>query len=270
MRSRNRGAIPTDIADLIDELDDIERRLGILEAPAGEALSSTVAKLQNLVANIQAQLDAWTATRYTNSAIDALIATRAPTSHTHNQSDISGTWDKGVSTGSGITGGSLTSTGTISAAGAAFFVNAYNTDLTGTRRTAWLQNDGRLGYASSSRDAKTSISPADLDVLAKIADVDIFSFIYRAELTKRTNARINDGVDYVPRREWGVMAEDLDAAGLGFFVYYDEAGKPLGVEYPMLVIALLALAKRNRSTIADLDSRLKKIEASAVFLRLGL
>lgn len=73
MRSSRQGAIPSPIGGLIDDLNDIKRRLSILEAPSGEALSSTVAKLQALVADIQAQLDAWAADRWTNAQIDARI-----------------------------------------------------------------------------------------------------------------------------------------------------------------------------------------------------
>ncbi|WP_194411419.1 hypothetical protein [Microbacterium cremeum] len=51
MRSSRVGAIPSEIGELIDDLDDIFRRLRILEAPSGESLASTVAKLQALVAN---------------------------------------------------------------------------------------------------------------------------------------------------------------------------------------------------------------------------
>lgn len=73
MRSSRQGAIPSELGDLIDELDDIQRRLRILEAPSGESLGNTVAKLSALVADIQAQLDAWAADRWTNAQIDARI-----------------------------------------------------------------------------------------------------------------------------------------------------------------------------------------------------
>lgn len=73
-RSSRQGAIPSDIGDIVDELADIRRRLDTVEAPSGEALSSTVAKLEGLIGDIQAQLDAYNASRYTNAQIDAAIA----------------------------------------------------------------------------------------------------------------------------------------------------------------------------------------------------
>ncbi|MGW9627631.1 hypothetical protein [Microbacterium sp. NPDC055521] len=72
-RSSRQGAIPSELGDLIDELDDVQRRLRILEAPSGEALGNTVAKLAALVADIQAQLDAWAAGRRTDAQTDAII-----------------------------------------------------------------------------------------------------------------------------------------------------------------------------------------------------
>lgn len=49
MRNSRQGALPTDLGGLIDALDDFERRLRTLEAPSGENLSATVARLQGLV-----------------------------------------------------------------------------------------------------------------------------------------------------------------------------------------------------------------------------
>lgn len=249
MRSSRQGRIPSELADLVDELDDIQRRLRILEAPSAEALGNTVAKLSALVADIQAELDAYLAGRYTNAQIDAKDAARAPLVHTHDQSQVTGTWDKGVATGAGI-----------SASGAILFPNAYATDITWTRRTGWWGNDGRAGYASSSRTKKTSIRPADEKALLALLDVDIFDFIYRAEIRRRTSKRINEGVDYVPDRELGLMAEDLDAAGLGFFVYHDDDGNAEGIEYGMLTIALLAIAREQRAELDALGERVDEIE----------
>lgn len=45
MRSSRQGAIPSELGDLIDELRNHENRLRTLEAPSGESLSSSVAKL---------------------------------------------------------------------------------------------------------------------------------------------------------------------------------------------------------------------------------
>ncbi len=228
MRSSRQGAIPSELGWLIDELDGFSERLRTLEAPSGESLSSTVAKLQALVANIQAQLDAWTSTRYTNPTIDAkdaaVVAQIQPAIN-------------------------ATLAGNVSIGGEFRAPNAYNFDITYTRRTAWWGNDGRAGYASSSRRKKTAIRPADESQLLALLDVEPKTFRYRAEILRRTALRINAGEDYVPPVELGLIAEELDEAGLGFFVYHDEAGTPEGIEYGMLTVALLAIARRQRDEI---------------------
>lgn len=234
MRSANQGAIPSELGDLIDRLNDYEERLRTLEAPSGEALSSTVAKLQALVANIQAQLDAWVAGRWDNATIDARIA--APPF-------------------------SVSVAGNISTSGFLFTPAGYGFDITYTRRTAWLGNDGRLGYASSSRDKKTSIRDVDPARLAVLLDVDPKSFIYRAEIARRTHLRINDGIDYVPARELGFMAQDVHDAGLHEFVIYnDETGEPEGIEYGMLTVALLSIARGQRDELGEICRRLDLLE----------
>ncbi len=232
MRSSRQGAIPSELGWLVDELDEISARLRTLEAPSGESLSSTVAKLQALVADIQAQLDAWVAGRWTNAQITTQI-----------NNNIASTLAGNVSVG-----------------GIFYNVAAYNFDITYTRRTAWLGNDGRLGYASSSAKKKTSIQPADEDRLVRLLDIVPKSFLYRAEISRRTRLRINDGVDYVPAREIGLIAEELDAAGLHEFVIYDEEGEPEGIEYGMLVVALLAVDRAQRDEIRALAERVDRLE----------
>ncbi|CDK00705.1 hypothetical protein MIC448_320009 [Microbacterium sp. C448] len=49
MRNTRQGAIPSELGWLIDTLDGYEARLRTLEAPSGENLSATVARLQQLV-----------------------------------------------------------------------------------------------------------------------------------------------------------------------------------------------------------------------------
>lgn len=244
MRSSRQGAIPSELAWLIDELDGLADRLRLLEAPSGETLNSTVAKLQALVSNIQAQLDAYNASRYTNAQIDTLVAGRAPVSHTHDQAQITGTWDKPVNNG---TGGEVR-TGNLYASQAPGF------NITATRVTAWLQSsDGRLGTASSSRRFKAAIRPADEEAMLAILDVEPKTFYYREEIRRRTRERINAGADYTPPREVGFIAEELEALGLGWLTFRDAEGEMQGVEYVMAVVALLAVAR-------DQERRLRALE----------
>ncbi|MFC4137130.1 MULTISPECIES: hypothetical protein [unclassified Microbacterium] len=132
MRNGRNGALPSELGDLIDELDDVQRRLRILEAPSGEALGSTVAKLRALVTDIQAQLDAWAADRWTNAEIDARIDQKVAA------------YVASILAGNVSIGGALTVQGTVR------MPTVRGTDLTSAsnRVTVWQAGPGddRLGH----------------------------------------------------------------------------------------------------------------------------
>lgn len=127
MRNAGTGAIPSDIAWLIDTLDDYARRLGTLEAPSGEALSSTVAKLQALVANIEVTLADFIA-----NDVQTIVDTRVAIAIASYMS------------GSVSIGGSLFVNGQVT------MPSAFTTDLVplgGARTSLWVRDGGRLGHA---------------------------------------------------------------------------------------------------------------------------
>lgn len=130
MRTSRQGAIPSEIGSLIDDIDELFSRVQTLEAPSGEALSSTVAKLQALVADIQAQLDAWAAGRRTDAQTDLVIDQKIAAAIA------------AVLAGNVTIGGNLTVTGAVSMPG------ARGTDLSSApnRVNAWIAGDGRLGH----------------------------------------------------------------------------------------------------------------------------
>lgn len=127
-----RGTPPTELAPLIEELDEIDRRLGLLEAPTAEAAYQAVAKLRALIDNIQAQLDAWTATRWTNdqvqSAIDMKVAAYVAS----------------------VLAGNVSIGGALNVIGAVTMPGVRGTDLTSAanRVTVWQAgpSDNRLGH----------------------------------------------------------------------------------------------------------------------------
>lgn len=137
-----------DVARFGAELREIKRRLDLLEAPSGTQAFRTVAKLQALVEDIQAQLDAYMASRYTNAQIDALIDQKVAAA-------IAAAFAGNVSiTGSltvngAIAGASLSTGGSLTAGGAVTLPDVYNTDigsLGGARQTVWVREGGRIGH----------------------------------------------------------------------------------------------------------------------------
>ena len=144
----SQGSIPSELGWLVDMLDDYERRLRILEAPSGEALGNTVAKLAALVNDIQAQLDAWAATRWTNAQIAAEIDARV-------NAAIAAAFAGNVSiTGSltvngALAAASLSTAGALYAGGAVTLPDVYATNIVplgGGRFAAWVRDGGRLGH----------------------------------------------------------------------------------------------------------------------------
>ena len=238
MSNLRRGPLPSELGWLNDMLDDYAERLRKLEAPSGEALSNTVATLQGLVTDIQAQLDAYMAGKYTNSQIDAKDAAVAA----QIQPAINATLG-----------------GTVTIGGALLVPNAYNTDITWTRRTGWWGNDGRAGFASSAVEKKTAITPADIDADAVLDALKVREFYYRGAIRRRTALRINEGIDYVPERERGLLAHEVDEV-LPWLVYHDDEGHAEGVEYAMLSVALLAVAQQEREARRALEARVAKLE----------
>lgn len=233
-----------------ESLRALSERLSELELPTGTSVNSLVAQVQEAIADIGTTVEAWLdANAYTSAEIDAKVASPgaiAPTTVTAS--------------------GSVTSGGNVSIGGQLNCLDAYGFDITYTRRTAWWGNDGRAGYASSSRTKKTNIIPAEFDVAALLSVQD-YSFFYRAEIARRTQMRI-DGtdLDYRPKREFGLMAQDLDAAGFGAFVYHDAEGNPEGIEYSMLTVPLLATARVHDTQITELRADVTALAATVAAL----
>ena len=129
--------------------------------------------------------------------------------------------------------------------------NAYNNVFTsGSWRAVWVLSDGTMGTAQSIRAAKTDIVDADdyipVDALRKVKWC-----IYRMKDDKNKN--LDDAQPLV-----GMIADDLDENGLGFFCEYDEDGTLTGINYPMLGVAALRLAQQ----VADeLDALKAKVDA---------
>ena len=132
MGNSRRGPIPSELGWLIDALDGFEDRLKILESPSGETLGNTVEKMQILIANIQAQLDVWVASRYTNEEIEDLIDMKV------------------AAYVASILAGNVSIGGALNVVGAVTMPGVRGTDLTAAanRVTVWQAGptDNRLGH----------------------------------------------------------------------------------------------------------------------------
>lgn len=139
--------------------------------------------------------------------------------------------------------------------------NAYNNLFTsGQWRAAWVLSDGTMGTAQSIRAVKTDIVDAD-DYIPVEALRKVKWCVYRMKDDKNLN------LDNAQPRV-GMIADDMDENGLGFFCEYNDDGTLMGINYPMLGVAALRLAQQ----VADeLDALKAKVdELSSVTDKMGV
>lgn len=128
--------------------------------------------------------------------------------------------------------------------------NAYNNLFTsGQWRAAWILSDGTMGTAQSIRAVKTDIVDAD-DYIPVEALRKVKWCVYRMKDDKNLN--LDDSRPMV-----GMIADDMDENGLGFFCEYDADGTLVGINYPLLGVAALRLAQQVAD---DLDALKAKVD----------
>lgn len=126
------------------------------------------------------------------------------------------------------------------------------------RKTVYCGFTGVLGVDCSKRDSVTDVADGDafvsVDALRRVK--------WRVYLlSDDVNLKLDDAQPVI-----GLIAEDLDEAGLGFFCEYDEVGTPTGVDYTKLSVAALRLAQEAmdevdelKALVGDLSSRIDRI-----------
>lgn len=121
------------------------------------------------------------------------------------------------------------------------------------RKPVYCLYDGTLGSDCSSVDATVNVSDADefvpVDALRRVK--------WRVYWLKDDlNLKIDDAQPCV-----GLLAEDLDDAGLGFFCEYDADGNPTGVDYPRLGVAALRLAQEAMGEVDELRAEVARLSS---------
>lgn len=132
--------------------------------------------------------------------------------------------------------------------------NAYDSPLSLTpRKTVYALYDGTFGCDCSSADSVVDIGDADgfvpVDALRQVK--------WRVYWLKDDlNLKLDDAQPVV-----GLLAEDLDNAGLGFFCEYDGDGNLTGVDYPRLSVAALRLAQEALSEVDGLKAEVDRLSS---------
>lgn len=229
-----------DYRKVITQLDDIRRRLRNLEVPSDTQFNQVVSKMLDIIDNIDQIVSASIArTSYSAQQIDAKDTTTLSSAKSYTDTGLSSKQNT-ISVLDPAHGGTNTTNGYSNLFGA------------GPYRAAWLLSDGTLGTSQSSRSVKTDFHTPDI-TLDQLRSVDWTGYRYIQD--------VNDNSDSALPRI-GMIAEDLDDAGLGIFVVYDDATlQPVGIDYATLSVAGMHMAKLAHDRIDDLETRITALES---------
>lgn len=142
----------------------------------------------------------------------------------------------------------------VSAHGGTGVRNAFDNPLSlGPRKPVYCLYDGMLGTDCSSTYSVTNVGDAD-----EFVPVDALRQVkWRVYWLKDDlNLRLDDAQPVV-----GLIAEDLDDAGLGFFCEYDGDGNLTGVDYPKLSVAALRLAQEAMNEVDELRTEVARLSS---------
>lgn len=132
--------------------------------------------------------------------------------------------------------------------------NAFDNPLSLTpRKPVYCLYDGTLGGDCSSAYSVVNSSDADEFIpVDALRQVKWRVYTFKDDL----NLKLDDAQPVV-----GLIAEDLDNAGLGFFCEYDGDGNPTGVDYSRLSVAALRLAQQAMSEVDELRSEVARLSS---------
>lgn len=121
------------------------------------------------------------------------------------------------------------------------------------RKAVYCLYDGTLGVDCSSAGAVADVRDADGFIpLDNLRQVKWKVYFLKDDL----NLKLDDAQQIV-----GLLAEDLDDAGLGFFCEYDDEGSPVGVDYPRLSVAALRLAQQAMDEVDELRTEVARLSS---------
>nr|UVX56936.1 MAG: chaperone of endosialidase [Bacteriophage sp.] len=132
--------------------------------------------------------------------------------------------------------------------------NVFNNPLSlGPQKPVYCLYDGTLGVDCLTADSVVDSGDADEFIpLDAFRQVKWRVYMFKDDL----NLKLDDAQPTI-----GLLAEDLDNAGLGFFCEYDGDGFPTGVDYSRLSVAALRLAQQAMDEVDDLRSEVARLSS---------
>jgi hypothetical protein len=122
----------------------------------------------------------------------------------------------------------------------------YNQLLTGATRSLSIAATGLFGYVPSSRTFKQDEQPAVIDTAAVLA-LQLITYRYIAAVEEHGDNAAT---------EIGLIAEDVHTAGLTWLVDYDTEGKPFGIRFDRIALALLPVIQQQEQRLTAIEQRL--------------
>ncbi|WP_236720752.1 hypothetical protein [Lactiplantibacillus plantarum] len=120
---------------------------------------------------------------------------------------------------------------------------------------AYLATDGALVMSTSAAKYKTDIVRSfETKMGDKLLEIPVAHWKDKEEVLAKTldpNAKN-------PETYFGMIADDLDAAGLNELVEYDDKGNVNGIQYDRVALSLIPLIRNYRDRITELENKVKQ------------
>ena len=134
----------------------------------------------------------------------------------------------------------------LEATGGVNFPDAYGTTVGATNRTLYIDNTGRIGGLSSTRESKANIAP--------ITDADWLMSLEPVSYNRRK--RTKDGVyteEFASNTEFGLIADDVAEVRPEVCAFVD--GKVSGINYEQLIAPMLKEIQKLRAEVNALKEK---------------
>jgi uncharacterized protein YfcZ (UPF0381/DUF406 family) len=122
---------------------------------------------------------------------------------------------------------------------------------------AYLAPDGALVPSTSAAKYKTDIVRSfETEMGNKLLEVPVAHWKDKEEVLAKT--RDSNAKD--PETYFGMIADDLDDAGLKELVDYDDKGEVRGIQYDRVALSLIPLIRNYRDRITELETEVKQMK----------
>ncbi|GAB1230639.1 hypothetical protein SNK12g_23580 [Lactiplantibacillus plantarum] len=136
----------------------------------------------------------------------------------------------------------------------ASYIYLKSTHSTSHGANAYLAPDGALVPSNSAAKYKTDIVRSfETGMGDKLLEVPVAHWKDKEEVLSKT---LNPSAKN-PETYFGMIADDLDDAGLNELVEYDDKGAVRGIQYDRVALALIPLIRNYRDRITELETKVK-------------